>query len=160
MFGLKFGTELASALAVGLCLTFTSTASANAFEIAAPYRAAEILLQNVVDQVTAFKYPGVNTSDLPELIAPYKSQLKELGDTLLREGKLSEKQLAELSFLCAPGILNIKELIMRESRPLLFPQKPGDTADSLKKTHADALNFFSEKAALVGIISDILGCTK
>ncbi|NBW83323.1 hypothetical protein EBR21_16365 [bacterium] len=84
----------------------------------------------------------------------------ELGDTLLQEGKLSERKLAEFSFLCAPGLLNIEELILRESRSLLLPRNPGENPDTLKKTHAVALAFFSEKAAVVGVLSDILACPK
>ncbi|MFZ9520084.1 MAG: hypothetical protein ACO3A4_06350 [Silvanigrellaceae bacterium] len=156
----QFKTLLQSALFFCSCVASNADCSTDRFAEAAPFRAAEILLQDVIDQVSKFNYPGVNTSDIPDLLLPYREQLRNLGDTLLRDEKLTDKHLSELSFLCSPGLLNMKEIVMREGRKLLFPKKPGDTPDSLKKAHAGALSFFWEESATLAVIANILKCEK
>jgi len=126
----------------------------------ARFKAASAILERVVNEVASFKYPGVNTSDIPELMAPYLMMLVEAQESLRRNDKLSQRQLAELAFFCGTGVMNSKNLVLREMRGLLLPQNPGDTPDRLRAVHAPAVAFFSEQSAVLEVLTIVLDCQR
>lgn len=124
----------------------------------ARFQAASTILEKVTHNLTSFQYPQVNTTDLPEVLSPYSSLLAEITNAFRKSEKLSDRQQAEVAFFCGVGVLNLKNLVLREMRGLMLPQNPGDTPDALKKTHARAFGFFTEQAALTELIPELIQC--
>jgi hypothetical protein len=151
-----------SSAVLSLCVCSAAHAQSQTAQYAqiARFKAASVILDRVVSDVAGFKYPGVNTSDIPELMSPYTTMLVEATESLRRNISLSQRQLAELAFFCGTGIMNSKNLILREMRGLLLPQNPGDTPDRLRAAHAPAVAFFSEQSAVLEILPSVLDCQR
>ncbi len=124
----------------------------------ARFRAGEILLEKITQQITDYDYPGIKTDDLPELMKSYLNLLSEFKETLRNSDQLSQTQKSQFSFFCTLGMANIKGLIQREAQQLLLPRIPGETPDHLRRLHAKALSFFSEQHDVAQLIPNILGC--
>lgn len=75
---------------------------------AARFRAANLLLSEVIQALARFQYPELDTSDFSQKVAPYQNFLENLKNDVRREGKLNDSKLAALSFFAAPASTTLK----------------------------------------------------
>lgn len=148
-------------LAVTLLLvSLPAVIRADQFNMASRFRAAHLVLQELVDSLSQFDYPQLDTSSFPELISPYRDFLQGMEQALRNSDKLDNAQQGALSFFCSAGISNIKNLLMNIPNALLVPRQPGDTPDKLRKRHALAFEFFEEQSHLAELIAPLAGCSQ
>jgi hypothetical protein len=145
-------------------LIFTSTpcvgqANEKQVSTAAQFRAANIILNEVIQSLARFDYPNIDTADFSEKMSPYQEFLQSLEQDLKGDGTLDEPNRAALSFFCSTGMSNIQSLMMAYPKTLLIPKLPGDTPAKLKKIHAVAFEYFEEQKALAVVIEHLIGCS-